>query len=163
MTRGKFAFYLTVFGAVIIIIVATLVLYSAHIYNEGKEDIYDPPPLGSDCVTHIKNEYGEIRLTDTIGYAFEFELNLYRSYPGVDFEIPLWGEYENRLIVASTMAGSEFKPKIYVNGIQKDTIPTSVGRYKIRLDVSHITGLGYSAGNRISVTGFGKIDLLCMY
>lgn len=164
MKKNNFLFllYIAVFSAVIIIAGVSLLLH-------GKYGASAPPPLdgepslGGECVTRISNDYGEIRLTDTVGYAFEFELILYKSYHDWGFEVPLYGEKENRLIIASTSPDAEHRPKIFVNGSEVDEIPTARGRYNIRLDVSHITDRGFSAGNRLEVLGFGKIDLLCMY
>ena len=161
--KGKFIFwlYVTVFSAVICIILAVLLIPKQSSPDTPPEN--DDAPAFGDTVTYISNENGSVRLTDTLGFAFEFSLELKRDFQGLEFEIPLYGERENRLIIASTKEGSESRPKIYVNGVMQDELPREKEVYKIRLDIGHITSRGFCDGNTLTVVGFGKIDLLAMY
>ena len=154
--------YVTVFSAVALICATVVLFHCIRAADDPKSDIGDAP-LFRDAVTYIENENGSVRLTDSVGFAFEFEVELYRDFQDIEFEIPLYGEIENRLIIVSTKEDSETRPRIYVDGILCDDIPTKKGRYRIRLDVEDITVRHFSVGNSMTVTGFGKIDILCMY
>ena len=161
-TRFLLWLYVTVFISVILIVASVLLFLNITDTDTPPDYDVETPTWGS-CTTYIENENGSVRLTDTVGFAFDFEVVLYHDFDQWDFEIPLYGEYENRLVIAQTSKDSEFKPKIYINGRQSDSMPSEAGRYNIRLDISHITARGYTAGNSLTVVGFGKIDLLCMY
>ena len=134
--------------------------------NQGGEveepDDHTKPSFGT-CVTYIENENGSVRLTDTVGFAFEFEVILKRDFAELGFEIPVYSDNDSSPITVSTAGSGNLKPKIYVNGVQSSSLPTTAGRYKVRLDISHITSSKYSAGNSLTALGFGEIDLICLY
>jgi hypothetical protein len=158
-----FWFYFTVFISFISVITLSLVLYCTLWHNEdGFPDGGDAPTWG-ETVTYIENENGSVRLTDHMGFAFEFEVKLKRDFADWGFEIMLYGEYENRLIISSTKNKNELSPKIFVNGRECDALPTEKGVYEVRIDLSHITSRGFSTGNSLNAFGFGKIDLISMY
>lgn len=161
-TRFLLWLYVTIFISVIII-AASVLLFLNMTDTDTPPDYDGEPPTWGSCTTYIENENGSVRLTDTVGFAFDFEVELYHDFDKWGFEIPLYGEYENRLIIASTSDGSKYRPTIYVNGAKADALPAAKGRYKIQIDISHITATGFCAGNSLTVNGFGKIDLLCAY
>ena len=149
--------------ALICAVIASITTSCAPGTEDSTENIDYGPPTFGECVTYIENENGSVRLTDTVGFAFEFEVVLKRDFDGLDFEIPVYSDYDNRLVTLSTSKSGDLKPKIYVNGQQSDSLPTAKGSYKVRLDISHKTTLGYTAGNSLTAKSFGKIDLICLY
>ena len=90
MRKSRFLLwlYITVFTSVIII--AASVLLFLNITDTDTPPDYDgEPPTWGSCTTYIENENGSVRLTDTVGFAFDFEAILLAEKCGIKFgEIP---------------------------------------------------------------------------
>ena len=160
MKRNQLKYWLFL----IALFAGAIALTSCNHDNQDKSDLtdYEPPSFG-ECVTYIENENGSVRLTDMVGFAFEFDVVLKRDFTDLNFEIPIYSDNDGSLVTLSTSEMGYQKPVIYVDGEQRDSLPTTQGSYKIRLDISHMTTRGYTIGNTLTALGFGKIDLICLY